>query len=118
MRRCFCTWVLQTPGYIGCCWGGCITPRITWAGDCSLKLAPSQTNGVQMYTNELNELNQHYVATGRMTLGAWTALEELRSLRQKADYELATPVRLRHVNRAISLFTAFAEECYQSLGVS
>jgi len=66
----------------------------------------------------LNELRQQYVTTGRMALEAWTALDKLRNLRQTADYELATPVRLKHVNRAISLFTRFAEECYQILGVS
>jgi len=66
----------------------------------------------------LNELRRQYVATGRMALEAWTALDDLRDLRQRADYELATPVRLRHVNRAVSLFTQFVEECYQILGVS
>ena len=66
----------------------------------------------------LNELHRQYVTTGRMTFGAWTALDRLRGLRQTADYELATPVRLRNVNRAVSLFTQFSEECYQILGVS
>jgi uncharacterized protein (UPF0332 family) len=66
----------------------------------------------------LNELRQQYVATGRMTLDALVALDKLRSLRRKADYELATPVRLRNVNWAISLFTQFADECCQILGVS
>jgi hypothetical protein len=41
-----------------------------------------------------------------MTLETWRALDRLRDLRQIADYELATPVRLRHVNRAVSLFTS------------
>jgi uncharacterized protein (UPF0332 family) len=65
----------------------------------------------------LNELRRQYVTTGRMTLEAWRALEELRDLRRTADYELATPARLRHVNRGLSLFTRFAEECYQILRV-
>jgi uncharacterized protein (UPF0332 family) len=73
---------------------------------------------VNVHQRVLNELNQQYVATGQMTLEAWTALEELRSLRRIADYELTTPVRLRNVNRAVSLFTHFSEECYQILGVS
>ena len=66
----------------------------------------------------LNELRRQYVATGLMPLDAWVALDKLRSLRRKADYELVTPVRLRNVNWAISLFTQFADECYQILGVS
>ena len=65
----------------------------------------------------LNELHQQYVTTGRMTAEAWRALNQLRDLRQTADYELATRARLRHVNRAVSLFTQFSEECYQILGV-
>ncbi|HIE27719.1 TPA: hypothetical protein EYP66_10570 [Candidatus Poribacteria bacterium] len=66
----------------------------------------------------MNELNQHYVATGRMTLEVWRALNRLLDLRRTADYELARPIRLRHVNRAVALFTRFADECYRILGVS
>ena len=66
----------------------------------------------------LDELYRQFVATRLMSLDAWTALEELRGLRRRADYELATPVRLKNVNRAVSLFTRFSEECYQILGVS
>ena len=80
-------------------------------------LQPEQWR-VNVHQRVLNELRRQYVATGRMTLQAWTALDRLRSLRQIADYELATSVRLRHVNRAVSLFTQFAEECYQILEVS
>ena len=80
-------------------------------------LQPEQWRA-NVHQRVLTELNQQYVATGRITLGAWTALDQLRSLRRIADYELATPVRLRDVNRAVSLFTKFAEECFQILGVS
>ena len=80
-------------------------------------LQPEQWRA-NVHQRVLNELDQHYLATGRMTLEAWVALDKLRGLRQKADYELATPVRLRHLNQAILLFTQFAEECYQILGVS
>lgn len=80
-------------------------------------LQPDQWRA-NVHQRVLNELHQQYVATGRMTVEAWTALDQLRGLCQTADYELATRVRLRHVNRAVSLFTQFAEECYQILGVS
>ena len=66
----------------------------------------------------LNELRQQYISTGRMTLEAWRALDGLRDLRLRADYELARPIRLRHVNHAVALFTRFADECYRILGVS
>ncbi|MFQ6041105.1 MAG: hypothetical protein ACE5PV_09635 [Candidatus Poribacteria bacterium] len=66
----------------------------------------------------LNELRQQYVATGQMTLEAWKALNKLRNLRREADYELASTVRLRHLNRAVALFTRFADECHRILGVS
>jgi hypothetical protein len=66
----------------------------------------------------LNELDQHYVATGRMTIDAWRALNKLLGLRRRADYELASTVRLRHLNHTVALFTRFADECYQILGVS
>jgi uncharacterized protein (UPF0332 family) len=79
-------------------------------------LQPEQWR-INAHQRVLNELDQHYIATGRMTLEAWTALDKLLNLRRTADYELATPVRLKHVNRAVSLFTQFAEECYQILGV-
>jgi len=79
-------------------------------------LHPNQWRA-SVHQRVLNELRQQYVATGRMTLDAWRALNELRELRQIADYELTTRVQLRHVNRAISLFTPFADECYQILGV-
>jgi uncharacterized protein (UPF0332 family) len=80
-------------------------------------LQPEQWRA-NVHQQVLNELHQQYVATGRMTLDAWSALDQLLGLRRKADYELATPVRLKHVNRAVSLFTQFTEECYQILGVS
>jgi len=79
-------------------------------------LQPEQWR-INVHQRVLNELDQHYIATGRMTLEAWTALDDLCNLRRIADYELATPMRLRQVNRAVSLFTQFAEECYQILGV-
>jgi len=80
-------------------------------------LQPEQWRA-NVHRRVLDELNQRYVSTGQMTLEAWIALDRLRNLRQIADYELATSVRLKHVNRAISLFTQFADECYQILGVS
>jgi len=58
------------------------------------------------------------LATGRMTLEAWRALDGLRDLRRTADYELSKSIRLKHVNRAVALFTRFADECYRILGVS
>jgi len=66
----------------------------------------------------LDELNQRYVSTGQMTLDAWRALNSLLDLRRTTDYELARPIRLRHVNRAMALFVRFTDECYQILGVS
>ena len=80
-------------------------------------LQPDQWRA-NVHQQVLNELRQQYVATGRMTVDVWTALDQLRSLRRIADYELATPVRLRDVNRSVSLFTRFTEECYHILGVS
>ncbi len=80
-------------------------------------LQPEQWRA-NVHQRVLSELHQQYVATGRITLADWTALDQLRSLRRIADYELATPVRLRDVNRAVSLFTKFTEECFQILGVS
>jgi uncharacterized protein (UPF0332 family) len=80
-------------------------------------LQPEQWRA-NVHQRVLNELNQHYVATGRMTLDAWTALDGLRDLRLRADYELARPIRLRDVNHAMALFTRFVDECYQFLGVS
>jgi uncharacterized protein (UPF0332 family) len=80
-------------------------------------LQPDQWRA-NVHQHVLNELRQQYVVTGRMTLDAWRALNELREQRQIADYELATRVRLRHVNQAVSLFTQVADECYQILGVS
>lgn len=73
---------------------------------------------VNVHQRVLNELHQHYVATGRMTPEAWTALDDLREIRRIADYELTTRIRLRHVNHALALFTRFANECYQILEVS
>ncbi|MBM3236927.1 hypothetical protein FJZ31_11605 [Candidatus Poribacteria bacterium] len=80
-------------------------------------LQPEQWRA-NVHQRVLDELYHQFVATRRMSLDAWTALEELRGLRRRADYELATPVRLKNVNRAVSLFTLFAEECYQILGVN
>jgi uncharacterized protein (UPF0332 family) len=80
-------------------------------------LQPEQWRA-NVHQRVLNELHQQYVATGRMTVEAWTALDQLRNLRRTADYELGTRVRLRHVNRAVSLFTPFSDECYQILGVN
>ena len=80
-------------------------------------LQPEQWR-VNVHQRVLNELNQRYVVTGRMTLEAWRALNGLRNLRRRADYELGKPIRLRHVNRTMALFARFADECYQILGVS
>jgi uncharacterized protein (UPF0332 family) len=80
-------------------------------------LQPEQWR-VNVHQRVLNELYQRYVVTGRMTLEAWRALNRLLNLRRTADYELARPIRLRHVNHAVTLFARFADECYQILGVS
>jgi len=80
-------------------------------------LQPEQWHA-NVHQQVLSELDQHYVATGRMTLEAWRALDRLRDLRRRADYELGRPIRLRNVNRAVSLFARFADECYRILGVS
>ena len=80
-----------------------------------LGLQPDQWRA-NVHQRVLQEIHQHYVVPGRMTRGAHRALYELRDLRVTADYELATRVRLRHVNRAVSLFTLFTNECYQILG--
>jgi uncharacterized protein (UPF0332 family) len=82
-----------------------------------ISMQPEQWR-VNVHQRVLNELDQHYIATGRMTLGAWIALDRLRDLRRQADYELGKPIRLRNVNRAIALFARFADECYRILGVS
>ena len=47
-------------------------------------LQPEQWRA-NVHQRVLTELNQQYVATGRITLGAWTALDQLRSLRRIAD---------------------------------
>jgi uncharacterized protein (UPF0332 family) len=65
----------------------------------------------------LDELHQHYVETGQMPIEVWRGLLRLRNWRLRADYELARPMRLRFVNQAVTLFTRFADECYQILGV-
>ncbi|MBM3237730.1 hypothetical protein FJZ31_15690 [Candidatus Poribacteria bacterium] len=80
-------------------------------------LQPEQWRA-SVHQRVLNELHQQYVVTGRMTPEAWTALDDLRKMRRIADYELTTRVRLRHVSHALALFTSFANECYQILGVS
>jgi uncharacterized protein (UPF0332 family) len=80
-------------------------------------LQPEQWRA-NVHQRVLNELRQQYVITGRMTIDAWRALNELRNLRRRADYELAGPMRLRDVNYAVALFTHFTNECYQILGVS
>ena len=54
-------------------------------------LQPDQWRA-NVHQRVLNELRQQYVATGRMTLDVWRALNELRELRQIADYELTTRV--------------------------
>jgi len=74
-------------------------------------LQPEQWR-TNVHQRVLNELDQRYVATGRMTPKAWRALNELRNLRRIADYQLAVPVRLRQVNRGLALFVRFADECY------
>ncbi len=80
-------------------------------------LQPEQWRA-NVHRRVLNELNQQYVATGQMTLEAWRALNRLLDLRRTADYELAKPIRLRHVNRAVTWFVRFADECYRILEVS
>jgi uncharacterized protein (UPF0332 family) len=82
-----------------------------------ISMQPEQWR-VNVHQRVLNELDQHYITTGRMTLGAWIALDRQRDLRRQADYELGKPIRLRNVNRAIALFARFADECYRILGVS
>ncbi|MBM3240570.1 hypothetical protein FJZ31_30160 [Candidatus Poribacteria bacterium] len=80
-------------------------------------LQPEQWRA-NVHQRVLNELHRQYVATGRMTLEAWRALDGLLDLRRTADYELAKPIRLRHVNHALALFVCFSEESYRILGVS
>ncbi len=66
----------------------------------------------------LEELERHYVATGRMSRDALDALSELRILRGAADYDLSRQIRLRDLRRALALLNQFAEECFHVLGVS
>lgn len=73
---------------------------------------------VNVHQRVTQELNQHYVVSGRMSRQAWLALGELCGLRLAADYELQRSIRLRHVNHALALFTRFAQECYHNLEVS
>ncbi len=80
-------------------------------------LQPDQWRA-NVHQQVLSELHQQYVATGRLTLDAWRALDGLRDLRLRADYELTRPIHLRQVNHAMALFTRFTNECYQILGVN
>ncbi len=66
----------------------------------------------------LEELERHYVSTGRMSQEALDALSELRTLRIAADYDLSWRPRLSHVHRAIGLSEQFANEGFRLLGVS
>jgi uncharacterized protein (UPF0332 family) len=66
----------------------------------------------------LEELERHYVSTGRMSREALDALSELRTLRIAVDYELSWRPRLSHVHRALELLELFANEGFRILWVS
>jgi len=72
----------------------------------------------EVHRRVINELGQHYVASGTMNNNALDALEQLRRYRVRADYNMATRIRERHVRSALNFFTAYLDECGRILGVT
>ena len=72
----------------------------------------------EVHRRVINELRQHYVATGAMNVSALDALEQLRIYRVRADYYMASRIRERHVRNALNLFTVYLDECSRILGVT
>jgi len=66
----------------------------------------------------INELGQHYIASGAMNNNTLDALEQLRIYRVWADYNMARRIREQHVTSALNLFTAYLDECSRILGVT
>ncbi len=66
----------------------------------------------------INELKQHYVASGTMNANTLDTLERLRRYRIRADYNMASRIRERHVRSALNLFTVYLDECNRILEVT
>ncbi len=80
-------------------------------------MSPDQWRA-NVHRQVLQELQRHFVLTGRMSQEALDALSELRQLRRTADYDLVRLIRLRNVRHALALFVRFSDEAFQILGVS
>jgi uncharacterized protein (UPF0332 family) len=72
---------------------------------------------VNVHRRVIEELQQRFVASGRMSGETFRALVELRRLRRIADYDLSIRIRRRTVTHALELYNTFLLECQQILGV-
>ena len=72
----------------------------------------------EVHRRVIDELGQHYVASGVMNNNALDALERLRKYRVRADYDTAFRMRERHIRSALNFFTGYLEECSRILGVT